>query len=253
MCAHVVMVPQIVIEEILKEIERQNLARVTGEWPARVQPAPPSSPQPDRQLNIQLSLDLDSNLDPTSNPTPNQTLNPVPNTALDPKTIKSAFPKSELPIIVPDAEAHLTTKVMTWGYHVSWSKQVVFNTRFDTATKPGRNMWAESLAERRCVVPTYGFYEPHKSETLINLRTNKINKQQYFFTSPTSAILFIAGVFEGDQFSLMTTEPNSVMLPIHNRMPVVLEPNELDTWLFGEYLSLEDRSMVSIIATKKGT
>jgi len=204
------MVPQMIIEEIVQEIQRQNLARDLADWPAIVQPAP------------------------------------------DPKTMVSAFPKSQMPIILPDEEARLTTRVMTWGYDVSWSKQVVFNTRFDTATKPGRNMWAESLAERRCVVPTYGFFEPHKSETFINPRSNKINKQQYFFTSPSSALLFIAGVFEGDRFSLMTTEPNATMFPIHNRMPVVLEPGELDTWLFGEYLSLEDRSMVSIVATKRG-
>ena len=206
MCAHVVMVPQMIIEEIVREIERQNLANYLPDWPAVVQP--------------------------------------------DPKTLKSAFPKSPVPIILPDKEARLTTKVMTWGYTVPWSKQVVFNTRFDTATRPGKNMWAESLAERRCVVPTFGFYEPHKSETFINPRSNRENKQQYFFASPTSALLFIAGVFEGDQFSLMTTEPNGIMRPIHNRMPLVLEPDELDTWLFGEYLSLEDRSMIDIIATK---
>jgi len=211
------MVPQMIIEEIVKEIERQNLANALADWPARVQPAPKLESQGDGESD----------------------------------SLKHAFPKSEVPIIVPDAEARLTTKVMTWGYHVSWSKQVVFNTRFDTATRPGRNMWAESLAERRCVVPTYGFYEPHKSETFINPRSGKPNKQQYYFTSPSSAILFIAGVFEGDQFSLMTTEPNATMLPIHNRMPVVLQPKELDTWLFGEYLSLEDRSAVDLIATKQ--
>ena len=218
MCAHVVMVPQMIIEEIVKEIERQNLARVMADWPAVVQPPP----EPSALLSQQP----------------------------DPTYLKHAFPGSEVPIIVPDAEARLAAQVMTWGYDVSWSKQPVFNTRFDTATKPGRNIWAESLAERRCVVPTYGFYEPHKSETFINPKSNKVNKQQYFFTSPTSAVLFIAGVFEGDQFSLMTTEPNTTMFPIHSRMPVVLEPNELDTWLFGEYLSLEDRSRVDLVVTK---
>jgi len=229
------MVPQMIIEEIVKEIERQNLANVMADWPARVQPAA----QGDGPLATQGDGGFVLGQAPTQN--------------LRPPVLPGlhAFPKSEVPVIVPDAEARLTTEVMTWGYKVSWSKQVVFNTRFDTATRPGRNMWAESLAERRCVVPTYGFYEPHKSETFINPRSNKINKQQYFFTSPSSAILFIAGVFEGDQFSLMTTEPSATMFPIHNRMPVVLEPSELDTWLFGEYLTLENRSAVELIATKQ--
>ena len=226
MCAHVVMVPQQVIQEIIEELEMQNRAKMMPDWPARWPSWPKDATDP-------------------SSPTGSEDLW-QPN----PQDMKSAFPGAQVPLIVPDEEARLTAKVMTWGYDVPWNKQVVFNTRFDTATKPGKNMWAESLAERRCVIPTFGFFEPHRSETFINPRSNKPNKQQYRFTSPNSPFVFIAGVFEGDRFSLMTTEPNTIMLPIHNRMPVVLEPSELDTWLFGEYLSLEDRGAIDLVATK---
>lgn len=103
---------------------------------------------------------------------------------------------------------------------------------------------------RRCVVPTFGFYEPHQSETFINPRSGKPNKQSYHFASPESPVTFIAGIYENDRFSLMTTEPNAIMRPIHKRMPVVLEPRELHTWLYGDYLSLAERSSVELWASK---
>jgi len=167
-----------------------------------------------------------------------------------PETMQTAYPRMELSVIVSDEESQLATQMLSWGFEVTWSKQVVFNTRFDTATRPGGSLWSESLAQRRCIVPTWGFFEPHKSETFINPKSNKPNKQQYHFSSPGFPILFIAGVFQEGHFSLMTTEPNSAVAPIHHRMPVVLEPSELNTWLFGEYNLLADRSKVDLIATK---
>lgn len=206
MCANVVAVPQVIIQEIIDEINRQNAANLLPDWPARWQPKP--------------------------------------------EDMTSSFPGAQLAVIAPDHEASLSVQLMQWGYAVSWSRQLVFNTRFDSATKPGRNMWAESLAERRCVVCTYGFFEPHKSQTFINPRSGKPNKQNYFFSVPDAAIVFLAAVFEDSQFSVLTTEPNAIMQPIHNRMPVVLLPNELDTWLFGDYLSVQDRSAVELLAKK---
>lgn len=162
-----------------------------------------------------------------------------------PATNRSVYPKAEVPLILSQ-ENHLACEVMKWGYEVTWNKGVIFNTRADTALKPGRNMWASSLANRRCIVPTFGFYEPHKTETFIDPATGKSRKQQYVFTNPASPILFIAGIFDKGQFSLMTTEPTRSMSPIHDRMPVVLGQSELNTWLTGDYLSLFDRRKVAL-------
>ncbi len=172
-----------------------------------------------------------------------------------PAVFPQAYPKSKVPIIVPDdggGTSNLTAQIMQWGFEVSWGKNVVFNTRADSALKPGaRNMWADSLESRRCVVPTLGFYEPHKTETFINPRSGKENKQQYFFTMSTSPFLFLAGIYESDHFSIMTTESNSSVSPIHDRMPVVLKPDELGKWLGSSYVSLFDRSGLLLDAAKE--
>jgi putative SOS response-associated peptidase YedK len=148
------------------------------------------------------------------------------------------------------SKGRLTAQTKTWGFDVSWSKQVLFNTRFDTATKPEHNLWTNPLAHCRCLVPTFGFFESHQSETCLNPRTGKQNKQRYYVSLPGQPLLFIAGVYEKDRFSLMTTEPNAVMRPIHHRMPVVLRLEELETWLSGDYLSLANRSAVDLVAAK---
>lgn len=160
-----------------------------------------------------------------------------------------AFPKSHVPLLVP-RENHLETAVMQWGYPVTWQKGPVFNTRAETATGPKKNMWSESLHSRRSIVPSLGFYEPHKTETAISPKTGRENKQQYLFRLPDSELLFMAGVYEDGYFSIMTTEPNRWMKDIHPRMPVVLQQDELTQWLTGDYEALFDRSQIQLTAEK---
>lgn len=160
-----------------------------------------------------------------------------------------AFPKANVPIIVPE-NRELNIQMLTWGYPNPWGKDVIFNTRADTATDGSKkqNMWRDSLANRRCLIPTCGFYEPHKTEKAISQKTGKEIKQQYYFRSPESNVLLLAGIYELGHFSIMTTEPNRWMQPIHNRMPVVLRPGEYDQWLHGDYTALFDRTNVELIA-----
>lgn len=58
----------------------------------------------------------------------------------------------------------------------------------------------------------------------------------------------MAGIFSEGRFSLITTEPNSFMAPIHNRMPLVLGAGESSLWLNGRFLSLADRSHIEFSA-----
>jgi putative SOS response-associated peptidase YedK len=199
-----------------------------------------------------------------------------------PAQYPTVYPKSEACVIVPD-NGHLTAQTKRWGYEVSWSKDVVFNTRAESALKPGRNMWAEPLASRRCIVPVREFFEPHKSETVIGKSGKKIKQQYCFYVhDPKSlvvfmpaitsemyrqlkgvipyeftgeaahrmAYMFLAAIYTDDHFSIMTTAPNSTVEPIHDRMPVVLDQSELDIWLYGDYASLFDRSKTLLRAAK---
>ena len=160
---------------------------------------------------------------------------------------QSVFPKADVPVIV-QSNNRLETEVLKWGYPVSWEKGPVFNTRFETALgKPG-NMWRASLEKRRCVVPSFGFFEPHKTETTVSPKTGKPIKQKYFFRLPNCNAVMMAGVYEAGHFSIMTTAPNRWMEPIHPRMPVILLPDEIDGWLNGAYTSFTDRSNIELVS-----
>lgn len=159
----------------------------------------------------------------------------------------SAYPGSTVSVMVP-MDTQLTIADLVWGYDVSWKKGAVFNTRMETALSSKPNMWRESLSRRRCVVPTMGFFEPHKTETAINPRTGKEIKRQYAFAMPNGAPLFIGGVYDKDHFSIVTTAPNSSVSPVHDRMPLVLTQEEINQWLHGEYAALGDRQNVNLFS-----
>ena len=181
----------------------------------------------------------------------NRPINPMPDW---PAVRQAAYPGSDVSVALLNG-GQLAATELRWGYEASWSRGLIFNTRVETALKPGRNMWQESLRERRCLVPTFGFYEPHQTETGISPRTGKEVKQQYLFTKPDDPVFFLAGVYECEssgqgRFSVLTTVPNRDVQPVHNRMPLVLEQHELETWLQGDYLTLFDRSAVRLSASK---
>lgn len=157
---------------------------------------------------------------------------------------KDVYPKATVPIVLPN-HSQLEVKALQWGYPVHWQRDVVFNTRADSAKK---GMWADSVEHRRCLVPSFGFYEPHKFETTVSAKTGRPIKQQYFFQLPDTDILMMGGIWEGDHFSIMTTEPNEWMEPIHKRMPVVLRADEWGIWLGPEYEKLYDRKDVVLVS-----
>lgn len=57
----------------------------------------------------------------------------------------------------------------------------------------------------------------------------------------------IAGIYQGDDFSMVTTASNSTVLPVHERMPLVLKPSELRRWLFQNFTSLLNRSEYNLV------
>lgn len=160
-----------------------------------------------------------------------------------------AFPSSVVSLIVPSGEgASLAVVHMAWGYEVPWKNGPVFNTRIETAMKGDGGMWGASFARRRCLIPAWGFYESHATETVPSARTGRPVKRQYAFEPLAKAPLLLAGIHEKGRFSLVTTEPNDVVAPVHNRMPLVLEPSEAKLWLCGAYAPLLDRSSVELRA-----
>ena len=165
------------------------------------------------------------------------------------KSYQHAYPKAKSPILVLEQD-HLEMKTMQWGYSVSWQSQVVFNTKIETALREEKNMWSDSIRNRRCIIPSFGFYETHRKDTHPSITTGRPVKDQYYFQFPDSDIVWMAGVYYDRCFSVMTTAPNQWMMNIHPRMPLVLRTNELNIWLFEEYALLANREELVLESVK---
>lgn len=120
-----------------------------------------------------------------------------------------------------------------WGLVPPWAKDVsigskMINARAETlAEKPS---FRKPLSSRRCLVPADGFYEWQQDAL----------KQPYRFVLKNNALFAMAGLWEqwispeGEiirSFSIITTEANALMKPIHSRMPVILPRDTEKTWL----------------------
>jgi putative SOS response-associated peptidase YedK len=139
-----------------------------------------------------------------------------------------------VPVVTRNSPNEL--QLMKWGLVPSWAKDPnigfkLINARAESiAQKPS---FKESFLKRRCLIPASGFYEWKHLE-------NSKNKIPYLFTLKKDQLISFAGIYdiwkdaEGKEiktFTIITTEPNSLMQPIHNRMPVILKENDEDIWL----------------------
>ena len=166
-----------------------------------------------------------------------------------------AYPKSFAPIIVPRFDTALPSPMLTakslhvtqlsWGFQEPWRPGVVFNTRIESADKP---TWRDSMQHRRCIIPVPAFFETHREETHPSPKTGKPIKRQYEFRTPESPIILIGCIWNEGRFSMVTTEANAHMAPIHHRMPLIVRQEELPIWFGPEYRTLADRSDIVLEA-----
>ena len=124
--------------------------------------------------------------------------------------------------------------LLRWGLIPSWTKDLKaarkpINARSETAGSSG--MFKAALGARRCLVPVDAFYE---------WRTVPDGKQPYAIARRDGTPLAFAGLWEGwrsgdgeviRSFAILTTSANATMAQLHERMPVILEPDAWPAWL----------------------
>lgn len=160
----------------------------------------------------------------------------------------SVFPKGIAPVLLYQND-RLELVPKTWGYPSPFDQQkVVFNARIERFFEKKRSMWDSSFARSRCIIIANQFFESGRKTY------SAANKHQYHerfaFHNPDEPLTLIAGIYQNDYFSMVTTKPNSVMAPVHDRMPLIIGPNELRQWLFQDFSSLVDRKQISLTAAK---
>ena len=112
-------------------------------------------------------------------------------------------------------------QLLTWGFPGFKGQRTIINARAETA--PDKPMFRKCLEQRRCVIPSTGFYEW------------AADKQKIRLNLPGDRALYMAGLyneFAGEpRYVILTTAANESISDVHNRMPVVLPRDRITEWI----------------------
>lgn len=133
---------------------------------------------------------------------------------------KDIHPSEVAPVLAAEGQ-NICCRWQRWGFPGFQGRQLIFNARSESALE--KRMFRESVEQRRIVVPATWFYEWNK------------NKEKNIFYRKGQPVLYMAGLYnryqDEDRFVILTTEANDSMRPVHDRMPLVLERDEIRRWL----------------------
>lgn len=141
---------------------------------------------------------------------------------------------TQLSAVVRNLGEHNRLDLLKWGLVPGWSKDPSFgsrliNARSETVTE--KPAFRHAIKYRRCIVPTSGFYEWEQ--------TGK-KKQPYYIQMADQTPMCLAGLWESwkapdgnflETFTILTTAANKLVAPLHDRMPVILQPDTFNLWL----------------------
>ena len=138
--------------------------------------------------------------------------------------------------VVREDDAERVVSQLKWGLVPSWAKDAeignrMINARAETITE--KPSFREAFKKRRCIIPASGFFEWKKK--------GAGTKQPYYFYLEEKEAFGFAGLWEEwidketgellETCTIITTEANDVLKPVHDRMPVIIKPDYYDQWL----------------------
>lgn len=141
-------------------------------------------------------------------------------------------PTQLAPVIGMDRQVQL----MRWGLIPSWAKDATIGAKLINAraeTLDQKPSFRKPLRAGRCIIPATGFYEWKASES-------GRGKVKYLFSRPDGEMFGFAGLCDVwhdptgrtvRTYTIITTQANDVVAPIHDRMPVILTRESEEIWL----------------------
>ncbi len=143
----------------------------------------------------------------------------------------NAAPSQELPVVVADDDGERSLRLMRWGLVPRWRKPgqassvAPINARAETLLE--KPMFRPLVGTRRCLIPASGFYEWQRAGG---------RKQPYFIHPRDGSLVGLAGLYDESadgvaSYAIVTTAPNQLVAPLHDRMPAILRPEDEADWL----------------------
>ncbi len=150
--------------------------------------------------------------------------NPLPNFNVAPSHV--------LPVILNNDPQHFNA--LRWGFIPLWAKDLkigfkMINARIETILE--KSTFKKAAENKRCIIPADGFYEWKKTSS---------GKKAFRITMDDESLFAFAGLWsewkspDGEKinsFTIITQSPNKLVSDIHDRMPVILHPEQEALWL----------------------
>lgn len=145
-------------------------------------------------------------------------------------------PGTDIPVIRQSPEGKRVLHLLRWGLVPHWAKDPSIGAKLNNARGESvaeKPSFRDAYKRRRCLIPMSGFFE-WKAEGKI--------KQPYYISAKSGEPLAMGGLWESWKapdgsilrtVCVVTTSPNAVMAPIHDRMPVIVAPENWRSWLSG--------------------
>jgi putative SOS response-associated peptidase YedK len=145
-------------------------------------------------------------------------------------------PTQEAPVVRISRSGEREVSMLRWGLVPAWAKDLKSGTKMINARAEGvegKPAFRDAVQRRRCIVPATGFFE---------WQGEPGRKQPFAITVPDQPLFAFAGLWERwkpasgepvETFTIVTTDANEAVARIHDRMPVILPVDAIDTWLTG--------------------
>ena len=143
-------------------------------------------------------------------------------------------PGTGIPVIRQSPEGKRVLHLLRWGLIPHWSKDTSIGAKLNNArgeTVAQKPSFRDAFKRRRCLIPADGFYEWKPDGTY---------KQPYYISLKSGETMGMAGLWESwtapdgsvlRTVCIITTGANALMAPIHDRMPVIIRPENWQDWL----------------------
>lgn len=143
-------------------------------------------------------------------------------------------PSQLVPVIVGSEQGN-EPKLMRWGLVPSWARDASIGNRMINAraeTLLAKPAFKSLVAARRCLIPADGFYEwRREGKQKIPVWIHLKNKEPFAFAGLWDCWRHVESKKLLQTFTIITTDPNALLRPIHNRMPVICDRGKGEEWL----------------------
>lgn len=137
---------------------------------------------------------------------------------------RDIYPTDDAAVIIRNAAGDIKLSKIKWGYPGINGSGIIINARAESALD--KKMFAVGIRHRRAIIPAGHFYEWSR------------NKEKNTFRRKDRDTVYMAGFYDltdaGERFIIITTQANTSMIKIHDRMPLILEKGQIKEWLLDD-------------------